>query len=100
VVSGKQKSSRGHLGHDCTHPECVKTKIKATFNRKYGVDNPNQTAEIQQKVKETMLRKYREENAFKVEGIRKKTRDTLMKSMVLIQLQSQKKFKAKYETWS
>lgn len=53
-----------------------KDKVKESYIKKYGVDNPAKADEIKEKIKNTNLKKYGVEHAFQAESVKEKIHKT------------------------
>jgi len=59
----KAKYSKIQQNRWCPHSLCEQEKVRQTFLKKYGVDNPQKNKSIQEKTKQTLLKKYGVEHA-------------------------------------
>lgn len=53
-----------------------KDKIKESYIKKYGVDNPAKSEEVQNKIKETLLKNYGVVNTFQLDETKEKIKNT------------------------
>ena len=83
---------------------CSDCKKKESYLKKYGVDNPAKSKEIQKKIEETNLKKYGTRRATQSESVKSKYYQTffergLKATNFLIPLFEEKEYKGKKESY-
>lgn len=77
--------------------QVVKSRIKDSFFKKYGVDNVSKVDRIKEKKKQTFIERYGKECSFDVSGGRKKAKEGLIKKYGTLNIFSVKEVRDKIQ---